>query len=382
MKIQQKKFSKINGWETIRTDDFDFSFCSLVMAFASKSIFEGTDIYSLLKKEYPRADILFNSTAGEIIDTQVHDDTISLTAIAFEKTNFKTASVSINEVNNSYEAGKHLALKFNPHGLKNVLVISDGQKVNGSELVIGLQESLPAGTIITGGLAGDGPEFQKTLVGLNESPIEGRIAAIGFYGTSIQIACGTVGGWSPFGPERLVTKSKDNVLYELDGKPALDIYKMYLGEYVKELPGSALLFPLGIRTNEIKSALVRTILSINERERSLTFAGNIPTESYARLMRANPERLIEGASEAALDTLKQNVQPPDLAILISCVGRKLVLGQRIEEEVEVIRNIYGNRTVLTGFYSYGEISPSLNLNKSELHNQTMTITTFTEAELC
>lgn len=378
MKILQKKYTPQNGWETIRKDAEDFSQCTFVLVFAGKALIEKMKLYDFLKTEYPQADILINSTAGEISDVQVYDESISLTALLLEKTRLETAHININEVANSYEAGKTLAKKINHSGLKNVLVISDGQKVNGSELVIGLQEHLPKDTIITGGLAGDGAAFQQTLVGLNEVPLEGRIAIVGFYGDALSVTYGSMGGWNPFGPERLITKSSSNILYELDGKPALDVYKMYLGEYAEELPGSALLFPLKIRTNDSEESLVRTILSINEQEKSLTFAGNMPENSYARLMKANLDKLIEGASEAAQNTISDKVQTPDLAILISCVGRKLVLDQRIEEEVEVIRTLYGDKTAITGFYSYGEISPSLKFNRCELHNQTMTITTLTE----
>lgn len=378
MKIQQKKYAPGKGWQTLRTDQFDPLTCNLVLAFGSREILTDPSMFDYIKSFYPDADILMNTTSGEIIDTEVNDETISLTAIRFDKTKIKTAVIQINEVSSSFEAGRHLAMNLDPKGLKNVLVISDGQKVNGSELVMGLQQFLPADTIITGGLAGDGALFQKTLVGLNESPIEGRIAVIGFYGNHFSVTYGSVGGWDPFGPERLITKSKGSILYELDGKPALDVYKMYLGEYVNELPGSALLFPLSIRTNGHDHSVVRTILGVDEEEKSLTFAGNIPQGSYTRLMKANFDRLIEGASNAAENSIVNEIKKPDLAILISCVGRKLVLDQRIEEEVEVIRAVYGNGTTITGFYSYGEISPSFDFQKCELHNQTMTITTLTE----
>ena len=378
MKIQQKKFSKENGWETRKDSDFDASNCQFVIAFGSRAIFEDPTVYKFICKSYPKADIIMNSTAGEIYDTQVNDETISLTAVCFETTKIKTATVKIDEVANSREAGRFLASALDPENLKNVLVISDGQKVNGSELVQGLQERLATEIIITGGLAGDGSLFKKTLVGLNESPVEGRIIAIGFYGDRLSVTHGSMGGWDSFGPERLITKSDANILYELDGKPALDIYKMYLGEYANELPGSGLLFPLSIRAGDSEEFVVRTILGVNEFEKSLTFAGNMPEGSYARLMKANFDRLIEGASHAACNSLNGNVKKPNLAILISCVGRKLVLNQRIEEEVEVIRTVYGGDTAITGFYSYGEISPSFNLMKCELHNQTMTITTLSE----
>ncbi len=378
MKIEQKKFSKANGWETLKDSYFDAADCHFVMAFGSRAIFDDDAIYKTIRNNYPKADIIMNSTSGEIYDMQVNDDTISLTAVCFETTKIKTATVQICEVENSWEAGCFLASALDSVNLKNVLVISDGQKVNGSELVQGLQEHLAKGTIITGGLAGDGSRFKKTLVGLNESPIEGRIVAIGFYGDSLSVTYGSRGGWDSFGPERLITRSNANILYELDGKPALDIYKLYLGEYADELPGSGLLFPLSIRMPDAEASIVRTILGVNEGERSLTFAGNMPEGAYARLMKANFDRLIEGASTAAQNSINGNIKKPQLAILISCVGRKLVLNQRIEEEVEAVRAMYGDETAITGFYSYGEISPSSNFMKCELHNQTMTITTLSE----
>lgn len=378
MKIQQKKFSKNGTWEIIRNPEFDGELCNLLIVFGSTALLSDEVIYSKLKSHYPNAIILLNSTAGEIIDTQVNDETISLTAIHFEKTILKAAVTSIENAENSFEAGKRLTQQLEKEGLKNILVIADGQLVNGSDLVLGMQKSLPENVMITGGLAGDGARFSKTLIGLNETPLAGRIAAIGFYGNDISISSGSVGGWDSFGHERLITKSKNNILYELDNKPALDIYKKYLGDYVKDLPLSGLLFPLSIRNEDYNSSLVRTILSINEEEKSLTFAGNMPEGSYARLMTVNFDRLIEGASQAAKNTILGNIKEPDLALLISCVGRKIVLDQRVEEEVEVVREMYGDKTAIAGFYSYGEIAPSINYEKAELHNQTMTITTFTE----
>ena len=212
------------------------------------------------------------------------------------------------------------------------------------------------------------------------APESGTVAAMGLYGDNLKVGYGSLGGWDSFGPERLVTKATANVLYELDGKPALDLYKQYLGDHAKGLPATGLLFPLSLRANEGDTGVVRTILSVNEQERSMTFAGDIPVGSYVRLMKANFERLIDGAAGAA-KACHQGLAPstPDLAVLISCVGRKLVLKQRIEEEVEGVREVLGEHAVLTGFYSYGEISPFTRSAKCELHNQTMTITTFSES---
>lgn len=380
MIIEQKKWSKTNGWEVLRNDGIDNFSCNLVIVFGSTEIMGDPSLHQNIKETYPNANILMNSTSGEIIDSQVNDNTISLTAIAFEKTKIKTAITHISAVRNSFDAGYYLARALDPIELTNVLVISDGQKVNGSDLVCGLQEFLPKGTIITGGLAGDGSRFEKTLVGLNESPIEGRIIAIGFYGNNLSVTHGSMGGWDAFGPERMITKSKGKILFELDGLPALDIYRNNLAEYADDLPGSGLLFPFCIRTETTTEPVIRTIMGIDEDAKSITFAGNMPEGARARLMKANFNHLIAGASNAAENSIKNIMQKPELAILISCVGRKLVLNQRTEEEVNAVKEIYGSKTAIAGFYSYGEISPSFNKEKSQLHNQTMTITTFSEKE--
>jgi hypothetical protein len=257
--------------------------------------------------------------------------------------------------------------------------LSDGLNVNGSELVHALYRALPPGVIVTGGLAGDGARFSETKVFSEGVASSHTIAAIGFYGKRLKIGCGSVGGWDPFGPERLITRSKGNILYELDGQSALGLYKRYLGEQAHSLPASGLLFPLSLRDPSGATPVVRTILSVDEAHQSLTFAGDVPEGSYARLMKANFDRLIDGATGAAQSGLHSlDSASVDLAVLISCVGRKLVLKQRVEEEVEGVRDVLGPKAVLAGFYSYGEISPFTPGAKCELHNQTMTITTFSE----
>lgn len=278
----------------------------------------------------------------------------------------------------SADAGRELAAQIDPAGLRHVLVLSEGLHVNGSELVRSLTQALPEGVAVTGGLAGDGSRFQHTAVALDERPHGDRVVAIGFYGARLRVGFGSLGGWDPFGPERLVTRSEGSVLYELDGEPALALYKLYLAHHAAQLPASGLLFPLSIRQDD-GNGVVRTILGVDERQQSLTFAGDIPQGARARLMRANFDRLIDGASGAAQTSASAlRGQAAEVAILISCVGRKLLLQQRVEEEVEAVRHVLGRRPVLAGFYSYGELSPFAASARCELHNQTMTITTLAE----
>lgn len=329
-----------------------------------------------LSAAYPNAHLFGCTTAGEIAGTRVYDDTLVATAVQFEHTQIELAQVQMAECADSVDAGAKLARALPHAGLRHLLVISDGQKVNGSDLVRGLLSQLPPNVQITGGLAGDGARFETTYILAGKQPIAGSVAAIGFYGDRIQVGFGSLGGWDPFGPQRTVTKSAGNVLHELDGKPALDLYKSYLGEHAGGLPATGLLFPLSIRRRGDQETLVRTILAVDEAQRSLTFAGDVPEGATAQLMKANFDRLVEGASGAAKSSAIAGIEP-DLAILISCVGRKLVLKQRIEEEVEAVQEVLGG-AVMTGFYSYGEICPTAPTASCQLHNQTMTITAISE----
>lgn len=330
---------------------------------------------------YPKAHILGCSTSGEICGTRVSDNSLVVTAVNFEFSQFNGTQVNLDEVDgSSYEAGVCLARSLDQNDLMHVFLLSDGLNVNGSDLARGLVAQLPDNVKVTGGLAGDSDRFEETVVVWDEALRPKTIAALGLYGKRLRIGYGSLGGWDPFGPERLVTRSRGNVLYELDGRSALDLYKEYLGEHSSGLPATGLLFPLNLRHEETKTAVVRTILSIDEVEQSMTFAGDIPRGSYTRLMKANFDRLIDGAIGAAQQCIDStDAVSPQLAILISCVGRKQVLKQRTEEEVEGVRDILGEQAVLTGFYSYGELCPVAQGAECELHNQTMTITTFSEA---
>jgi hypothetical protein len=386
MLLEQQCWTSDGGWADITRRE-RLRDAQLVFLFGSTENFAVAREFETIRAAYPGALLFGCSTAGEICGTRVLDDSLVATAVQFSSTRIASASVALSEVSGSRAAGAMLASALPGPGLIHALVLSDGQSVNGSELVRGITENLPRGVHVTGGLAGDGPRFERTFVIAKGEPMQGVISILGLYGDALRVGFGSLGGWDPFGPERLVTRSKANVLYELDGKPALELYKRYLGaEHVDKLPAAALLFPLAIRTGppgteRDGSLLVRTVLSIDEREQSMTFAGDVPEGVYARLMKANFERLIDGAYGAARNSAEVLAGArPDLAILISCVGRKLVLKQRTEEEVEGVESVLGGGTMLSGFYSYGEICPAATHATCELHNQTMTITTFSERE--
>ncbi len=347
-----------------------------ILAFGGRD--QISEAYPVVRDAYPNAIIVSGSTSGEIHDTEVTDGRVTITAVKFASTSVRAAVVSVDSTRSSYDAGAGLAKELAAENLSNVFVLSDGSGVNGSALAKGFNDTLPEETLLTGGLAGDGTRFECTVVGLNEPASPGKIVAVGFYGDRLSVGFGSSGGWAPFGPLRTVTKSDSNVLFELDGRSALALYKLYLGDQADQLPGSALRFPLCLVRPDGQQ-LVRTILAVSEEDQSMTFAGDVPPGTRVRFMRASFEDLVDGAENAATHATGQLSGPADLAILVSCVGRRLVLGQRTEEETEVVRETLGPEATMTGFYSYGELAPTSHAKWCELHNQTMTITTMREA---
>jgi hypothetical protein len=351
---------------------------TLVLAFGSSGLMEVPGPLQALLEAYPTSCVLGCSTAGEIHGSQVHDHQLSVAVARFSSTRLRRAEARVSGPEASAMAGANLAEQLDAPDLRAVLVLSDGLQVNGSMLARAMSQRLGPSVSVTGGLAGDGARFQQTWVLTGQGPRSGRITAVGFYGTSLRLDHGSKGGWDAFGPARQVTRAKGNILFELDRKPALALYKTYLGERASGLPATALLFPLSLRDPDGRNEdVVRTILSVDEAAQSLTFAGDIPEGHIVQLMRANFDRLVDGAGTAA-EGLGLPDLSPALAVAVSCVGRRLVLGERVEEEVEATLEALPAGTQQVGFYSYGELCP-LATGHCGLHNQTMTLTVIQEA---
>ena len=354
----------------------------LLLLFGDRDIARNVMVHSDLQDAFPDAEWVGCTTSGEIQGLELHDHSLCLTAICLERSSVKVQAERLSDHSSVRQTANAIAEQLPHEDLKYVLVLSDGQKVNGTELIEGLTEKLPEGVDISGGLAGDGTRFSETLVWHNDRAESGQIVVVGFYGDALCVGHGSQGGWDSFGPKRLITRSKANELFSLDDKPALELYKSYLGEHASDLPSSALLFPLLVSPKDESMPVIRTILNICEEQNSMIFAGDIPEGASAQLMRANFDRLIDGAENAAENALTRHAQyeGDGLALLISCVGRRLVLNQRVEEEIESVKDTLGENWSYTGFYSYGEISPTQTHEGCALHNQTMTITTIFERD--
>ena len=346
----------------------------LVLAFGGVDNLRGAA--GALAQAFPGAHRMGCSTAGEISQQGVADNTLVVTALHFEKSQLARFSTVLADMEDSFAAGQRLAAGLPPEGLCAVLIFGQGVKINGSAVLAGMTEVIGTSIPITGGLAGDGGAFAQTWVLDNEGVSDERLCCVGLYGDALEFCHGSFGGWSVFGPARKVTRSDNNVLYELDGESALEVYKRYLGEHAKDLPASGLLFPFAmLGEDHTEVGLIRTILGVDEAGGSLTLAGDIDPNGYLKLMHASTDALVDGAEAAAQAAMAMHANDRQgLALLVSCVGRKLVMGGRVEEEVEAVADVFGQGATLAGFYSYGEMSPFTRAVECKLHNQTMTIT--------
>lgn len=357
--------------------DFDRSLDSpatLIVVFGSSKEELITEPLNLLFSAFPQSTLMGASSAGEIIQEELFEEALVVAVMQFHSTRIHQVTQAINDKHDSFEEGAAIARELLADDLRGVFVLADGLQVNGSRLTHGINSVLSGEVTVTGGLAADDDRFKKTWVLVEGQVKSGFITAVGLYGNAIHIGHGSRGGWDPLGIERRVTRSKNNILYELDNQPALEIYKRYLGQKAKELPASGLLFPLELKSDSnTQESKVRTILAVDEKEQSITFAGDIPEGSYVTLMKANYDRLIDGAAEAAESVFLGNYKGETLlSIAISCVGRRLVLKQRVEEELEATLEVLPLGVKQIGFYSYGEISP-LTSGSCDFHNQTMTL---------
>ena len=379
MQTEQLTWTSGMGWQSSEGPRGD---AQLVLYFGTSDALATEAWYGELRDRYPKAHLVGCTSGGQIQRSGISETGISAIAVRFAATRLRIATESVVESSQSRAYGVALGRQLGDEDLVGVFVLSDGLNVNGSELVRGLLSVLASTVRVSGGLAGDGARFAQTRVGADALPQPLTIAAIGFYGSAVRFSCGSGGGWDTFGVPRRVTRSNGNELFELDSKPALDLYERYLGEEAEGLPGTGLLYPLKIWDPQRPSHdVVRTVLAINREARSMTFAGDIPQGSKAQLMRGEFTRLAGGATEAATQaaaTPSQRGERGGLALLVSCIGRRLLMGQRIDDEIQAVRDVLPADLPQLGFYSYGEIAPHSVSGVCELHNQTMTVTLISE----
>ena len=378
MRLKYYTFSK--EWNEVFDSSLD-SEETLILVFGSSDKELVKKPLQELSSVFKNSIIIGASTAGEILMDEMVEDSLVVSVLKFKTTQIALATQEIKKVEDSFIIGKNIADKLHKKDLKSIFILSDGLNINGSQLTNGFNSVMDSNIVVSGGLASDKGNFLSTWVIVNGEAKTDYVSAIGLYGENIRVGYGSHAGWDILGIQKKITKSQNNVVYTIDNKPILDVYKNYLGGKAKDLPASGLLFPLGICPNDSKEdIIVRTVLGIDEEKKSITFAGDVLEGTTVCLMKSNNNKLISAALNASEEVDLQDYKDEALLnIAISCIGRKLVLKQRIEEEIEATLENLPKNTLQVGFYSYGEISPT-GLKSCDLHNQTMTVTTIWEKD--
>lgn len=327
---------------------------------------------------FPQAVIIGCSTSGEIYEDQFHDGALSVGIMQFSSTQLVRHTVNVETIEASCEAGRTLVNGFDQQGLRSLFVLADGMRVDGSSLVEGLNQALNPEVIVTGGMASDNGRFTGTWLLVDNQPEFGVVCAVGFYGEHFRTSYASKGGFSRFGMERLVTSCDEqtHTIHTLDNKPALELYKVYMGEHAKKLPNSALQFPWLVIDSDGDSK-IRAIQDANEEEQSVQLFGGVKTGDRVVFMKGSFNYVVAGAQQA-VQRLEWPTDTPVMSLTVSCMGRRSVLQDRTDEEVEVVKETLGEGVAQVGFYSYGELSPRTS-GKCGLLNQTMTLTLFWES---
>lgn len=363
---------RLHGSHIEKGEDAD-----IIFIFGDTDALKATHLLERLTARYAKAHIVGASSSGNVLGAEVSTAPVVATAVAFDRAHVALSVIDFEKEDDIAQLAQTLIGRLPTEGLRHIFLLSDGLRLNGSDLIAGINRLAP-GVTVTGGMAGDGARFLETLVIADAPPRSQRIAAVGFYGENLTVSSGCYAGWSEFGTQRRITRSEGNILYEIDGEPALDLYKRYLGEYADDLPNSGLRFPLSIKQHPGEPEVIRTLLAIDETEKSITFAGDVPEGYSARLMKPDIDILIGGAGQAAEAVIAANDRPA-LGLVVSCVGRKIIMNQLIDEELEAVEETLGDNIQLVGFYSYGEIAPfAEDTLRCQLHNQTITLTAFYE----
>jgi hypothetical protein len=369
MKLSTLRWTPDSGWVGGR----DLPEAQLLLVFGEHAHFQGAECFRELRSLFPKAHIAGCSSSGNLLGSQISDGDVLATAIRFDQATVRLVGAQIAADEDVASRARALAEQLKAPDLRHVIALCDGLNVNATQLAEGLNA---CGVTVTGGLAGDADRFQATWVMSDGPARQNQVVLVGLYGP-LRVKNVFCTGWTEFGAERVVTRAQGKVVYEIDGQPALSLYKKYLGDLASSLPASGMRFPLSITAKPSGHTLTRTLLAVDEKAQSLTFAGEVPQGSTCRLMRTNLDHLIETVDQTSVGVVPDRPDPA-LCLVFTCLGRRIVLGQMVDEELEAAQRRLGEHVLMTGFYSYGELGPLGQAQVCDLHNQTMCMTTVQE----
>jgi signal transduction histidine kinase len=324
------------------------------------------ELLEYLSTKFRNAHIIGTSTDGEIFNETVQDHSVILSFSIFESVTLASLSVSLDE--GSFTAGEELGREATRFGAQAMIVFSDAFATNGDLLMEGFTQH-SNNVILAGGMAGDNGKFQSTYVISGAKLYSKRAVAIMLKGENLRVNNGYSFHWLPIGPTFRVTHSVDNIVYTLDDRPILEVYRDYLGDSVADtLQSVGVAFPLILKQ---KSQLIGRAPLISYEDGALGFGGSIPQGAKVQFGIGNANLILESSRETFNSCLTQS---PESIFVYSCMARRRFLGDAIGMETIPLHTI----APTSGFFTYGEFYTDPKNYQSSLLNETMTFLILSE----
>ncbi len=328
-----------------------------------------SELLEYLAKRLPQAHVIGTSTDGEIINAGIQDNSVILSFTLFQSTELSSMMITLGD--ESFAAGKHLALEANRFGAQAIIVFSNPFETNGDLFMQGFSEHAH-NVILAGGMAGDNGKFQSAYVISGSNLYDKKAVAVMMRGDQLRVNNGYSFHWLPIGPKFTVTRSVGNRIYTLDHKPILDVYRDYLGDSIADtLPSVGVAFPIVF---EKEGKLVGRAPLIEFEDGSLGFGGSIPEGTQVQFGIGNANLILEASHETFNACLTQS---PESIFVYSCMARRRFLGDSIGMETSPLNAI----APVSGFFTYGEFFTDQKSGQSTLFNETMSFLILSESDI-
>jgi len=328
-------------------------------------------------KIFNRHDIkLFGaSSAGEFINEDHTEESIVVLLLDMDPTAFMVYHQEA-DFSTSFSAGHKLA-EFGLNKFKNpIFLVTFSMTVNGEGVIAGVHDLIPRERIF-GGMAGDDFAMKATYSFTNDRISPSSLTGLILDGDKIQVDGVAFCGWEPIGGKNRITRSKDNVVYEINEQPAMEVVKQVFGEFYETLDNHDVLmgaaqYPFQM----IKDGkyVLRAALYSNEEDGSLFLAGPVEEGQEFRFSVAPGFEVIEDTVNKFKE-YANNKPKPEALILFSCKARHMSLGPLVEDELAGIHEIWGKDMI--GFFTYGEIGMDTD-GKTNFYNETCSLVMISE----
>jgi len=327
------------------------------------------------------------TTAGEISSAEFSTRSVVVMALSSDTLSFTTGigkDMSRDEAACGVALVEDIRRQTSLDDALSLLVLPNGMGGDGVKVIEGLHSALGPNIEIVGGYLGDDERFESTFQYHDGKVYKDAIPGLLFSGQGFRTGVGVRSGFASIGNRFYCTQAKGNVVGQFDEERALDVYKEFLGEELsKKLPGVCLEYPFGLIDEKVSIRgkeyfQLRCGLSVDHERGTISLAASIPEGSPITLTTASRGDIINGARLAAEQAQESLAgAKPQAVLMFSCVGRKLVLGRRTQEEVSAVRSVLGEDVPLLGFYTYGEIGPidkmQGELAATRFHNETVVV---------